>query len=166
MAHLRFPGALLIGLPLACAGCGGIATYPVTGTVRFEDGEPVPHGAIEFREEESGLSARARLEKTGQFVLGTFTENDGAPSGNYRVVVIQHFDLPPHANNPQSGGERIDHDHAPGADVRVASEFADFATSSLRAKVQPGSENKFELVVKRLRRPRSPVAPLQDRAPQ
>lgn len=146
-------GALAIACLPACAGCDSdrVATYPVSGSVKFEDGLPVSHGAVEFREEETRLSARAKLDTNGEFALGTFTADDGAPAGNYRVIVIQHFDVPPRANHPQARGEQIDHEHDPGTDIRVSPEFANFSASGLQATVRPGSDNRFEFVVRRLR---------------
>jgi hypothetical protein len=150
---LRLLGVVWIAFPLACWGCGSnrVATYPVSGTVRFDDGQPVPDGVVEFREEKTGLSARGKLDKSGAFALGTFAADDGAPAGEHRVVVIQFFDVPPRPYQPQSRAAEIEHDHDPGADVRVAAEFADFSTSGLRAEVKPDSENKFDFVVKRYR---------------
>jgi hypothetical protein len=133
---------------LLAAGCSSqVATYPVTGTVRFEDGQPVPHGNIEFRNEKSGLSARGTLDKAGAFKLGTFTADDGAPAGDYRAVVVQFFNAPPATARVQMDAEHNAHD--PTADVRVATEVSDFSTSPLRAEVRAEGENQFEFTVPR-----------------
>jgi hypothetical protein len=141
-------GAIGVAVWPAVAGCGSnAATYPVTGVVRFEDGAPVAFGSVEFRHEESRRSSRANLDGSGAFTLGTYTSDDGAAAGDYRVIVVQFF-------NPPTGSGRVEmepgHDlHKPGQHMRVAAEFGDFATSSLRADVRPDDENHFEFVVKR-----------------
>lgn len=151
MASPRLLHALAIAFPLTWAGCGAsrVPTYPVSGSVHFEDGQPVPYAVIEFREEGSRLSARAKLDKDGTFVLGTFKADDGAPAGDYRVIVVQHFDIPLRANDPRRHGERFEHAHESGDSIQVATEFADFSTSGLRATVGPDSDNEFEFVVRR-----------------
>jgi hypothetical protein len=140
--------ALVLASQVIGSGCNShIATYPVSGTVSFEDGQPVPYGAIEFRNEQSGLSARAQLDKSGAFALGTFTADDGAPAGKYRAIVTQYFNAP-----SSTARVRMDEGHQahdPDADVRVATEVADFSTSPLRAEVSPDSENHFDFVVGR-----------------
>jgi hypothetical protein len=147
---VRFLGALSVAIPLAWTGCGSkISTYPVTGTVRFEDGSPVPVAAVEFRHEESGLSARTKVDATGAFSLGTFATDDGALAGNYQVIVTQYFSAPPRTARVRMAAGHVSHDA--GADVRIAAEVGDFSTSPLRAEVRPDSKNHFDFVVKRFR---------------
>jgi hypothetical protein len=137
-------------LPLAYAGCDSqVATFPVVGTLSFDDGEPVPYGSIEFRHEESGISARGTIDRSGAFSLGTFSANDGAPAGSYRVIVVQYFNAPPPSAPVRMEGEHGD--HGPHADIRVAAEVADYSTSSLRAEVRPDASNKIEFIVPRYR---------------
>jgi hypothetical protein len=138
-----------LAVPLACAGCGSdrVATFPVTGTIAFEDGKPVPYGMVEFRNEQSGMSARANLDSTGRFTLGTYLVDDGAPEGKYRIVVIQHFTAPPPDVRVRMQDEHAAHD--PNADVRVAPEVSEMSTTPLRAEVSANSKNHFEFVVPR-----------------
>jgi hypothetical protein len=144
--------AIIAGFPLLVGGCGGGETiYPVSGTVHFEDGAPVPFGAIEFRNEKSGLSARGKLDRSGAFLLGTLSSNDGAPAGSYRVIIVQFFDSPPSGHSDKVRMEAEHEQHDPRADARVAAELSDYSTSPLRAEVSPNSENHFEFVVGRLR---------------
>ncbi len=140
-----------IVLPLAVSGCGSgrVSTYPVFGTVRFADGEPVRFGVIEFRPSGGGTSARAKLDQDGRYSLGTFAGDDGAPEGTYRVIVVQHFNMPPRSSRAQMPSEHAAHVRNFHADARVASEYADYSTSSLEAKIQSGSENRFNFIVKR-----------------
>ena len=144
-------GALSLVLPLACAGCGSgrEATYPVAGTVRFEDGEPVRFGVVEFRSQASRPSARGKLNPAGKFTLGTFAPDDGAPAGNYQAVVVQHFNVPPRSLAARMPAEHEAHQGGSHADARVAPEYGDYATSPLRATVRPDSKNEFDFVVSR-----------------
>jgi hypothetical protein len=147
-SECRFLSALCLAVVLVGASCSSKpTTYPVTGIVRFEDGRPVPYGAIEFRNEQTGQSARGQLDTSGKSTLGTFTSSDGAPAGNYRVIVAQFF-------NPQSNSNRVrmhdDHrSHDAGADARVAAAASDFSTSPLRAEVTPKNDNHFSFTVQR-----------------
>ena len=136
---------------ICCVGCRSdrAATYPVSGTVRFEDGQPVPAGVIEFRPEGGGVSARAKLDREGKYRLGTFEVNDGAAEGAYRVVIVQHFNVPPAAAASRLPPEH--QAHGPHAEVRVADAFTDYATSPLRAAVERDATNQFDYVVSRRR---------------
>ncbi|MEX0585396.1 MAG: hypothetical protein WD176_02040 [Pirellulales bacterium] len=71
-------------------GCGGAAakTLAVTGKVTYADGTPVKNGEIAFQ----GTQAKAygptgTIKEDGTYQLSTFEENDGAPAGEYTVVV-------------------------------------------------------------------------------
>jgi hypothetical protein len=136
-------------MPLACAGCGSdrAATFPVTGTVAFDDGQPVPYGIVEFRNEQSGLSARASLDNSGRFELGTYAADDGAPAGKYRIIVVQHFAVPPPDARVRIHDEHAAHDSS--ADIRVAPEVSDIAATPLRAEVRPDRKNLFDFEVQR-----------------
>lgn len=155
---------LSLTLPLLCVGCSDrVATYPVSGTIRFDDGQPVSVGVVEFRCQETGLSARAKLDHAGTFSLGTFAAADGAPAGNYQIIVVQYFDAPLpkhiHADSDHDAPvltEEDRHDaHGPDAhpDARVAPRFTAYSTSSLHAAVQPNAENKFAFVVTHPKQP-------------
>jgi hypothetical protein len=101
----RTPGALrpwlvitLAGLALAgLAGCRG-GTYPVSGRLEYDDGEPI-QGAltgctITFTSEKLGVEARGEIQDDGSFRLGTRGANDGAPPGTYKVIVAQPHPAP------------------------------------------------------------------------
>jgi hypothetical protein len=148
----RLCWALALLLTPWCAGChSGTATYPVTGSIRFAGGDPVPFGVVEFRDEQSRRTARGTLNPSGEFTLGTFAASDGAPPGQYQVIVVQHFAMPPIVKDAR-GSDAMTHEHEAGADIRVAPEYADYATSPLRAEVKPQSTNEFEFIVNRYRK--------------
>lgn len=78
-------------LLLLSLGCGGsqLKTYPVNGTVLFDDGSPVRTGTIELESIEHGVTATGKIQPDGSFVLGTFQSSDGAVAGRHRVIVVQ-----------------------------------------------------------------------------
>ncbi len=131
---------LLVVLLVATSGvfgCGraGPAIVPAAGIVRFEDGQPVLSGLIEFTTVDDRFTARARIGRDGRFQLGTAAESDGAVVGRHRVVVSQ---LVPTEDVPQAG-------HA--AHGLVHSRFADYATSGLTIEVPPGGSRDLVITV-------------------
>jgi hypothetical protein len=159
---VRLLGLFAIGLPLAVAGCGaGRITYPVSGSVRFDDGEPVRFGVIEFRPIGGGTPARAKLDNSGKFILGTVESDDGAAEGSYQVIIVQHFNPPPPSRTTRMPAEHEAHDRAAQPDVRVAAQYADYASSPLRATVQRDLQNSFEFVVSRHSNPNRPPGQLE-----
>jgi hypothetical protein len=140
---MRLRSSLLI-LLIVCVGCSrGASTYPVSGTARFDDGQPVRFGVVEIRSLETGAIARAKLDDTGAFTLGTFTEDDGAPAGEYQAIVVQFFSPPP---TDHKHDQEHHHAHSSG-DARVAAKFSDYATSPLRATVHAGTNNQLNFIV-------------------
>ncbi len=82
---------LLVGLVLICSGCGR-TTYPVNGTVVWQDGSPAKElagGSVEFESGEKNLSASGEIRSDGSFTLTTFKKGDGAPPGTYKVLITE-----------------------------------------------------------------------------
>jgi hypothetical protein len=129
----------------AAVGCGDsrVATYPVSGGVKFDSGEAVSLGMVEFRPIAGGPIARGKLDQFGRFKLRTFIADDGAVAGEHQIVVVQH--LP-----PVPSGVAAPADHAEHESMLVAPEFASYATSGLTAVVKPDGANDVSLVVRRL----------------
>jgi hypothetical protein len=145
--------ALVVALLALCCGCSGrVATYPVTGTVRFDDGQPVI-GFIEFRSADTGITARSKLAADGSFRLGTFAAYDGAPAGDYKAIVVQYFSATPARHVHESAAEEAaTHEgqaHTTETSVRVDPKFANYSTSPLRATVVADDTNELDFVVKR-----------------
>jgi hypothetical protein len=85
--------ALVLFAAPGCSTGGDIPkTYPATGTVRYEDGKPLPGGAIQFTSlTDSSLTISGKIDKDGSFSLRTIHGNatePGAPEGKYRVTII------------------------------------------------------------------------------
>lgn len=87
---------VLLSLGLAAmlvAGCGEgrLATYPVTGTV-LVDGQPAGGAQLIFcpvggSEELSRVRPAAETGPDGKFEVTTFDPLDGAPAGEYNVMI-------------------------------------------------------------------------------
>lgn len=82
---------LIFMLLMGGYGCGPekVPTYPVSGRIQFADGEPIRTGTIELESTTHGTSATGKIQQDGTFVLGTYTENDGAAAGKHRAIVVQ-----------------------------------------------------------------------------
>lgn len=89
--------ALLLGLTVAfaCVGCGGedwqAATYPARGKITI-NGEPPAGAVVELHstgEQPDMRNSRpwAVVQEDGSFSLSTYETGDGAPPGDYKVVV-------------------------------------------------------------------------------
>jgi hypothetical protein len=84
---------LILAVALALAGCNSHpTTYPVTGTVKFEDGTPLAGGTVEFRNVTTDLAkqvnARGEIGPDGKYQLTSFEPNDGALPGDHQVCVF------------------------------------------------------------------------------
>jgi hypothetical protein len=95
--ELRWARAVACFYGLTCvavsAGCGDgkIATYPVTGTVQV-DGKPAEGVVVVFCPAEGSDEFRKQrpfgnTDAHGKFNLTTFTPQDGAPEGEYKVMI-------------------------------------------------------------------------------
>jgi hypothetical protein len=91
---------------LAAAGCGGKGPYPVRGKLVYEDtGQPVKELSgfdVTFTSEKLGVSARGTINEDGEFQLTTRKDNDGAPPGEYVVILTQPHRKPerPYIGDP------------------------------------------------------------------
>ena len=91
-------------------GCGEskISTYPVSGTVVFEDGSPVRTGTVELSSVDHELTATGKIAEDGSFVLGTYQSDDGACQGNHRVIVMQMIINDGTVNHTKDHGKPVD----------------------------------------------------------
>ena len=123
---------------LAVLGCGEsqIPTYPVSGTVVFEDGSPTRTGTVELESLDHKLTATGTIREDGSFVLGTYKSNDGACAGQHRAIVVQLI--------INDGTVIHSKDHGKPVDPR----FASYNTSPLTATVEARDSNSVKLVVR------------------
>ena len=75
---------------VAASGCHS-DTYPVSGTVTFEDQSPVKDARVVFRSTFNGefISAFATTDENGEYALTTWQTDDGAVAGEHVVVVTK-----------------------------------------------------------------------------
>lgn len=130
--------ALALCLSIGATGCnGGPKIVPARGIVVFEDGTPVKVGTVETKHTElEGGQARGSIQEDGTFVLGTFSEADGAAVGKHRCVVVQFVmmeDVP--GFKPSTQGV-------------VNSSNASYATSGLTIDIPEEGTSELRLVVR------------------
>lgn len=138
---------LLVATVVTAVGCGDDrpALYPVSGTVLFRSGDPVRNASIELVPTSAGPSPRGRVDRDGHFTLGTYQSDDGAPAGEYQVVVVQP--LPPNAS---ASMRKLGEEHAAHASdgVRVvALRHASPETSGVSCLVEPIDNHDVTIVV-------------------
>ena len=129
------------GMTLLCMclliGCGEsrVPIYPVSGTVVFDDGSPVRTGTVELASVDHKLTATGKIGDDGNFVLGTFTSNDGACAGNHRVIVMQMIINDGTVNHTKDHGKPFD------------PMYASYGFSPLTATVTAQESNTLKLTV-------------------
>ena len=139
-------GLCALAVLATCAGCGDgrPSLFPVHGAVVFSSGEPVRQATIELVPEGPSPSPRGKTDVDGRFTIGTYGPEDGAPAGEYRVVVLQV--MPPRAAEliRKLGEEHAEH----GGKIPVVSlKYSDPQTSNLAYVVKPNNDNQMQLVV-------------------
>ena len=124
-------------LAMLLCGCGS-GLYPVEGKVVWKDGSPATELAgsiVTFEGPET--SSIGSIQPDATFQLTTHNPNDGAPPGEYEVVVIEV------GRKALPGGDGTM--MAPGI---IDSKFSQLGASGLKATVV-GGENKITLTVER-----------------
>jgi hypothetical protein len=140
MRRIVFNGLLV----LAAAGCGGSPqkTYPVSGVVKWSDGQPATELAnanisLDVVEGKVLRGPRGQVKEDGTFILQTFEPGDGAPEGKYRAIFVP---------------EMIRDDEAPRPKLIMDPRFQDYKKSGLLITVKPEPNNQVQLTVTRTKR--------------
>jgi hypothetical protein len=117
------------------AGCGS-GRYPVNGRVTYEDGSPVEAGTVigEATVDGKPVGVQGNIEQDGSFSLGGERAGDGAPAGNYRVIVM-----------PVALG---DMEMAEGKQPAVDGKYTQYETSGITLEVKP-EKNVLNITVSR-----------------
>jgi hypothetical protein len=134
---------VLLGL-LSSSGCGDgrFKRYPVTGSV-LVDGQPAEGAFVYFcpvsgTDEVMAKRPFGRTDSQGQYELTTFEGNDGAPAGQYRVVI--QWPSEENAVDERSGRAKMGPD-------RLQGKYYKLADSTITASVEERSNEipPFEL---------------------
>ena len=137
--HWTMSAAVACGLTclVACTGCGDgkIARYPVTGTV-LVNGQPAEGVLVVFCPTEGPEEVQrerpfGNTDASGKFELTTFTPQDGAPAGQYKVMA--RWAAP---TRPVSAEE--DPNRQPAAMDRLRYKYINPDASGLTATVEEG----------------------------
>jgi hypothetical protein len=129
----------------ALAGCGSalidppvVPVAPVSGSIKF--GAEVPVGAsvslAPVARSEAGIASAGRVKPDGTFRISTYGQEDGAPLGDY-VILVQWF-------RPLKGEEG----NAGGPNV-IPKNYSDPAKSPLKVTVKEGSNEIPQIVIPR-----------------
>lgn len=107
--HLCVAGLLLT----LATGCGSKAPWekvvPVSGTIKFK-GQPIPGALVILVPKDKEVPDKIRptgvADGSGDFELATYSEADGAPEGDYDVVVTWH-PLVDNGGSPSRGPNQL-----------------------------------------------------------
>ena len=75
----------LVIVAVTCCAVGCSENVKVSGKVTFPDGSPLTVGKVTF--ETPTFSVSGMLKSDGTYALGTLSEGDGIPPGQYKVFV-------------------------------------------------------------------------------
>ena len=128
--------AVAVAITVMLVGCSGRpanrpATYPVSGIVQFS-GSPVAGATVGFQSKQpQGRSASGITDAQGRYKLTTFSQGDGAPPGDYGVIVLKYKETA-----SASGGEYrpVQGPETP-PEHELPPKYAAAATSGLEATV-------------------------------
>jgi hypothetical protein len=143
-ASLQNTLLLLLVFIAGCSGSGGpvdppvIPVAPVSGKVTFAN--EVPVGAqislVPLNRQEGGIASRGVVQQDGTFKISTYEKEDGAPPGEY-VVVVQWFKF-------------VSGDGGSGAGPNVLPvKYASPETSPLKVTVKEGSNELPAITIPR-----------------
>ncbi len=121
---------LFFVLSIGCGDSINQKTYPVTGEVRL-GGKPFKGLTVVLRPVDKTNFKRQEIpqgitDENGKFSVHTYTTNDGAPAGDYKIgiALMQPLD--------DEGGDQVKRD--PNQPI-VPTKYADPETSGLKATV-------------------------------
>lgn len=126
---------------LSLNGCGDgrLSCYPVTGTVMV-DGKPYPGAEVLLRPVAGGDKLQKErpygvTDELGTFELTTFLKNDGAPAGEYQVMIL--------SKRPRSKEQDLQWKGRPTLDAK----YGKLSTSGIVVVVEAGPTelSPFEL---------------------
>lgn len=144
--------AAVVLLAINLAGCGGAKsdkwtegrqpTYPATGSVTYK-GNPLPDATVVFQS--SGpepVTAVARTDASGKFVMRTYDDKSGAVAGEHKVIITAVK-----VEGPPPGADLDKVDPTVKETSLIPTKYGDFAQSGLTANVSEQGPNTFEFTL-------------------
>lgn len=147
-------------------GCGGgseLQLVAVSGTLKFESGDPVSGATVNFMPEEGGIGSQGTTAEDGTFTLRTSTGALGALAGKHKITVTKESEESKvNWNDPQSmqdmaakrggGGGRQKSSEPNGAransDGSIPKQYQSTSDTPLSYDVtKDGSHSSVELVI-------------------
>lgn len=133
-SHFTPRGFLLLGVSLVllcCVSCGSKRKlYPVRGQVMC-DGQPAEGAIVTLHALDASQPMQevpsSRVKADGSFTIGTYEPEDGAPPGDYKVIIIW---LPPDALARMSPDGRLPN--------KLPDLYSDAKTTPLKIHVDEG----------------------------
>jgi len=129
-----------VGSLVLLTGCGSNdGVYPVNGRVTWTDGTAaveLAESTVELQSADDApkrFSPRGEVQADGTFQLRTHKPNDGAPAGNYRVIVMPKLTMD---------------DEARPTKLPLPNKYQQFKTTPLTVEVKPDS-NEVTFTVER-----------------
>ena len=145
--RFRCLSLLALCFPLLFIGCSD--NVQIRGTVTFTDGTPLTLGSVIFENENATFSARGNIQPDGSFRMGSISERDGLPRGEYVVYIsgamqegapVRFQDISGGVSGLQATTMSI-----PSFVPLIAPEYSSAATSPLRFTVERSAT--FDIVV-------------------
>ena len=120
----------------------GCSNYlKVSGTVTFDDGEPLTVGSVCFRSESNTF--HGKIDKNGYYSPGGLKEGEGIPYGNYEVWIsgTDWSEPIPTRDGSEPSNFKIF--------STVASKYTSPNPNGLTFEAKKGGPRKFDIVVER-----------------
>jgi len=136
--------ALVLTMGLASPGCGGgePGVIPVSGRITYK-GEPVTIGDVYFSPSGSSTrGAQGKLDSNGNYALGTFSAQDGAYVGTYKVTVVSRG--PDKPIPAKMIGKVLEEDMQGTGEPLIPQKYFNAETSGLSAEVSTDKTNTFD----------------------
>ena len=145
--RFRCLSLLALCFPLLFIGCSD--NVQIRGTVTLTDGTPVTLGSVIFENENATFSARGDIQSDGSFRMGSQSERDGLPRGEYVVYIsgAMQTGSPVQVQSISGGvgGLVTEAISMPTFTPMIAPEYTSGSTSPLRFTVERSAT--FDIVV-------------------
>jgi hypothetical protein len=135
--RLRLLPVVVLVLAAGCGGDGKPAAVPAGGTVMYQNkpavGALVVYSPVDVAVEQAiGGKAQGRVKEDGTFTLTMYADGDGAPPGEYNVLV----QWPGKLSLSGEGG---------GGGDRFNGKYSNQQSPKFKFTVKKGDPNKFDI---------------------